>query len=227
MDGESIAIVGLGGTGSYVLDFVAKTWVKEIHLYDDDRFLQHNAFRTPVAVALKELEGGPIKSLFHYERYKRMRSGIVAHPMKIDEDNVDELGNYDTVFLCIDGHTIKHAILQVCEDAGSVCIDTGMGIYREGDKLGGILRATTSEPGHREHIREKNRIDTTGGDIGEYERNIQLAELNAINAALAVIKWKTIRGVYQDLVHEGDAGYIVDGNKIVNRDNIQCTKENR
>ena len=31
-----IAIVGLGGTGSYVLDFVAKTPVWEIHLYDGD-----------------------------------------------------------------------------------------------------------------------------------------------------------------------------------------------
>jgi hypothetical protein len=40
-----IAIVGLGGSGSYVLDLVAKTPVKEIHLYDGDTFLQHNAFR--------------------------------------------------------------------------------------------------------------------------------------------------------------------------------------
>ena len=41
-----IVIVGLGGTGSYVLDFVAKTPVKEIHLFDGDTFLQHNAFRS-------------------------------------------------------------------------------------------------------------------------------------------------------------------------------------
>ena len=30
-----VAIVGLGGTGSYVLDFVAKTPAHEIHLFDD------------------------------------------------------------------------------------------------------------------------------------------------------------------------------------------------
>jgi tRNA A37 threonylcarbamoyladenosine dehydratase len=29
-----IAIVGLGGTGSYVLDLVAKSAVREIHLFD-------------------------------------------------------------------------------------------------------------------------------------------------------------------------------------------------
>ncbi|HYD47573.1 MAG TPA: ThiF family adenylyltransferase [Terriglobales bacterium] len=31
-----IAIVGLGGTGSYILDALAKTPVQEIHLYDND-----------------------------------------------------------------------------------------------------------------------------------------------------------------------------------------------
>ena len=48
-----IAIVGLGGTGSYVLDLVAKTCVREIHLFDDDLYLQHNAFRAPGAASLE------------------------------------------------------------------------------------------------------------------------------------------------------------------------------
>src|SRR5690606_39812352 len=42
---EKIVIIGLGGTGSYILDFVAKTPVREIRLIDADEFLQHNAFQ--------------------------------------------------------------------------------------------------------------------------------------------------------------------------------------
>ena len=53
---KKLAIVGLGGTGSYVLDLVAKTPVWEIHLYDKRPFLQHNAFRSPGAPSLTELE---------------------------------------------------------------------------------------------------------------------------------------------------------------------------
>src|SRR6266705_571188 len=34
-----VAIVGVGGTGSYVLDLVSKTPVKAIHLFDGDDFL--------------------------------------------------------------------------------------------------------------------------------------------------------------------------------------------
>ena len=216
--GERIAIIGLGGTGSYVLDFVAKTWVREIHLYDGDRFLQHNAFRAPGAAGIEDLEGGPSKVEFHAGRYRKFRKGVVGHKNQIDETNIQELKEYDTVFVCIDGDIIKKRILEICEEAGSVCIDTGMGLYRAGDKLGGIIRTTTSEPDHRRHIGENNRIDMSGNGVGEYERNIQMAELNALNAALAVIKWKKIRGVYEDMIREGDSGYVLDGNRIINRD---------
>ena len=47
LSGDKIGIVGLGGTGSYILDYVSKTRVAEIHLFDGDRFAQHNAFRAP------------------------------------------------------------------------------------------------------------------------------------------------------------------------------------
>ena len=51
---------------------------------------------------------------------------------------------------------------------------------------------------------------------GEYERNAQFAELNALNATLAVIKWKKVRGFYNDLTRELNCEYVIDGNKIIN-----------
>ena len=52
---------------------------------------------------------------------------------------------------------------------------------------------------------------------GEYERNVQLVELNALlNAALAVIKWKKVRGFYNDLERELNCEYVIDGNKLIN-----------
>src|SRR5205814_2083057 len=58
---DRIAIVGLGGTGSYVLDFLAKTPVKQIDLYDGEPFLQHNAFRAPGAASVDDLRAIPTK----------------------------------------------------------------------------------------------------------------------------------------------------------------------
>lgn len=53
--GDRIGIVGLGGTGSYILDYVSKTRVAEIHLFDGDIFQQHNAFRAPGAATKEEI----------------------------------------------------------------------------------------------------------------------------------------------------------------------------
>lgn len=56
---DKVAIVGLGGTGSYVLDLVAKTPVNELHLYDDDDLYAHNAFRAPGAATFDSVARTP------------------------------------------------------------------------------------------------------------------------------------------------------------------------
>ena len=55
---DKVAIIGLGGTGSYILDLIAKTPVAEIRIFDADEFLQHNAFRAPSAASLDDLKHG-------------------------------------------------------------------------------------------------------------------------------------------------------------------------
>ena len=212
---ERVAIVGAGGTGSYVLDFVAKTWVREIHVFDEDPFIQHNAFRSPGSFSREELEGGPIKSTFHADRYASMRKGIVAHATCIDDTNVEQLGDFDTVFLCMDGHPIKARILEVCLANDTLLIDVGMGLHRAGDALAGTLRTTAFHSGYVDHA--EHCMDLAGDDAGgEYDRNAQLAELNALNAALAVIKWKKHRGFYNDLERELNCEYVIDGNRLMN-----------
>ena len=212
---ERIAIVGVGGTGSYVLDLVVKTWAREIHLFDDDPFLQHNAFRSPGPFSRDELKGGPIKSTFHAARYSRMRKALTAHNTCIDETNVHQLGAFDTVFLCMDGHPIKAQILETCMAHDTLLIDVGMGLYRVNDSLAGTIRTTLCCAKRWQHA--DTCIDMAGDEApDEYERNSQLAELNALNAALAVIRWKKARGFYNDLAREFNSEYIIDGNRLIN-----------
>ena len=213
--GERVAIVGVGGTGSFVLDLVARTWVREIHLFDADPFLQHNAFRAPGPFSRDEVGGGPHKAAFHAQRYSRMRKGVVPNDTFIDDTNVEELSVFDTVFLCIDGHPIKANILETCIANDTLLIDVGMGLHRVGDSLGGTLRTTTLVRAHHDHA--EHCIDFASDDAGdEYERNVQLAELSALNAALAVIKWKKMRGFYSDQEGELNCEYVIDGNKLLN-----------
>ena len=49
-----------------------------------------------------------------------------------------------------------------------------------------------------------------------YASNIQVADLNAFNALMAVIKWKKLRGFYRDLEQELHSTYTTDGNLLLN-----------
>jgi len=109
---DKLAIVGLGGTGAYVLDQVAKTPVGEIHLYDGDDLFQHNAFRYPGAATLEELIAVPKKVAYLAGRYAPMRKNIVPHPVFIDETNVTELDDMDFVFICVDRGDVKKPIVE-------------------------------------------------------------------------------------------------------------------
>lgn len=214
---EKIAIVGVGGTGSYVLDLVAKTPVKEIHLFDRDRFLQHNAFRSPGAPSVEELGIGPLKVAYFKDRYSRMRRGIVAHNCYIDTSNVDQLRGMNFVFLCIDGGEAKKVIIGSLEAFDIPFIDVGMGIDLIDGSLRGILRVTSSTTKQRGHLRKRVSFGNGNGN-DDYERNIQIADLNALNAALAVIKWKKLFGFYLDLENEHFSAYTIDGNALINED---------
>jgi hypothetical protein len=57
-----------------------------------------------------------------------------------------------------------------------------------------------------------------GGVKNEYDKNIQIAELNALHAALAVIKWKKIFGFYADQRGEHYSTYAIGRNDTNNED---------
>ena len=214
-----VGIVGLGGTGAYLLDLIAKTPVLEIHLFDRDWFLQHNAFRAPGAASLEELQARLRKVDYYHAKYSPMRRGIVPHPYHVNESNVEELRGFDFVFLTMDGGPDKEAIVRKLEEFGIPFIDTGIGIENSDDGLRGVLRVTTSTPEKRNHVWDKHRIPLAAGNGADvYASNIQVADLNALNAAIAVLRWKRYLSFYADLEKEHFATYTIDGNAMTNED---------
>lgn len=219
LKGANIAIIGVGGTGSYVLDLVAKTPVKEIHLYDNDYFLQHNAFRAPGAPSKAALEIIPKKALYFRDVYANMRKGIFAHEEYVGDGNVEQLQDKSFVFICIDRGEAKKTIVAKLHEWHIPFVDVGMGVYKAGDSLGGIVRVTASSATKHDHLAK--HVSFGGGDPNaDYSQAIQVADLNALNAALAVIKWKKMVGFYLDLEQEHHSTYTIDGNMLANTDHV-------
>ncbi|WP_395741690.1 ThiF family adenylyltransferase [Prosthecobacter sp.] len=215
-----VAIVGLGGTGSYVLDLLAKTPIGEIHLFDSDILANHNAFRAPGAASFDELVLRQTKVHYFQAMYSKMRRHLYAHAEKLSEANVHKLQSMTFVFLCLDHGPTKRMLIENLEKFGISFIDVGMGLnLSSSGQLIGSLQVTTSTPEMRDHITAKKRI-SFGEPEGEaiYATNIQVAELNSLNAAMAVIKWKKLMGFYADEDGEHFSVYSVHANHLINAD---------
>ena len=194
-----VGIIGLGGTGSYVLDQVAKTPVNEIHLFDGDEFLQHNAFRSPGAAKLDELALRMPKSDYFQRMYDAMHRGIVSHPHFITEANLAELAGFDFVFVCVDNGKARALLSRHLRSLGTPFVDVGMNIQlvQETLKLIGTCRVTMSTRTQSDHLEQYVPMDEAEEDV-LYRQNIQVADMNAMNAQLAVMKWKQHFGFYAD-----------------------------
>lgn len=210
---HKVAIVGIGGTGSYILDLIAKTPVREIHLFDQDDFEPHNAFRAPGAASFDELQAKMKKVDYFKQAYDPMRWGIVTHPYHLDETNLQELAGFDFVFIAVDKGSARKALSEFLCQAGVPFIDVGMGISRGDDERGAVslrgkCRVTLASELKHDHLGHSLDFQDDE-DAALYQSNIQVADMNAINAALAVLRWKQFMGFYLDLEQAHNLNYTL------------------
>jgi len=214
--GQKIAVIGLGGTGAYALDLIAKTPVGEIHIFDGDSFDQHNAFRSPGAASVAELDLRKMKTQYLGEKYAQMHKGILVHNYYINDSNIHELYEMTYVFVCVDRNSVRKYITDRLAARGVSFIDVGLGVNVVGDRLTGAVRVTSGTANKNDHLSQ--RIFGEDNDQNDYTTNIQIADLNALNAVLAVIKWKKLSGFYVDLEEEHHSSYSIGVSKIFNED---------
>ncbi|WP_316347330.1 ThiF family adenylyltransferase [Desulfuromonas acetoxidans] len=214
-----IGIVGLGGSGSYILDLVAKTPVRKIVLIDGDKFSTHNAFRSPGAHQIEKLREAPLKVDYFKDQYSKLHRNIIAHPCFLYESNTDLLDGLDFVFVCVDSGPARKVIVEKLESACTPFIDVGMGINLVNDTLIGQLRVTTRTQGNQGKTEPGARMNF-GIDVGDdiYATNVQTADLNAFLAVQAVIKWKKHFGFYCDHRKEHHTQYLLEGGALIHED---------
>jgi Dinucleotide-utilizing enzymes involved in molybdopterin and thiamine biosynthesis family 1 len=138
-----------------------------------------------------------------------MHRNVITHGEFLDETNLHLLDGATFVFLASDDPTSKTAAIAWLEHNDVPFIDVGMGVDELDGKLSGLLRVVTSLPGQRDHVHRRNLIPNAAAHEDDYGRNIQIADLNALNAALAVIRWKRHLGFYADATVEGSSTYSI------------------
>jgi len=115
-----------------------------------------------------------------------MHRGIIPHEENITVLNLDLLLEMDYVFVSIDISPPKKNIFPFLIKHEIPFIDVGMGVNIADDRLFGTLRTTSSTLESPDSYIGRVSLEDVEDDV--YTSNIQISELNALNAAMAVIK---------------------------------------
>ncbi len=198
---QRTAIIGLGGTGAYVLDLIAKTPVAEIHLFDSDNVDWHNFMRAPGAPTAEEIKSrhkGRLRKVdYYHSKYASLRKGIHPHAVRVDSPSMfaEFLSAHpvDYAFVCIDQLTAgdsprQDVVYSALSEAGVPFIDSGVSITLDNCAVRGVVTTSAYAAGS---LAWKDAIPNARveGNVPGY-RNVQLPEVNALAAALAVMEWR-------------------------------------
>lgn len=184
---KKAAIIGLGGTGSYILDFIARTHLERIGLFDDDKVHVHTIFRIPGFIP-NAIEGLKVEALAR--QYGQWHDGIDPVPERITFANIERLREFDFVFVSVDDGPARKHIVDWLSAEGIPYVDCGMGLDRSTVGLSGFVRITGTDRSAFERNAGTARLPVENTKNDEYRKQAQIAELNALNAAMAVIRFK-------------------------------------
>lgn len=173
---------------------LVKCPIPEIRGFDGDNFYVHNAFRSPGRLDTSEL--GQKKAEVYRGRYENFRNGLRLESTYIDQSSAEALAGVTFAFVCVDKGSARSAIFDLLIELGIPFIDVGMGLKRKDGPISGMLRVTyySKEGAAAMRARQLAEMSDTPDDL--YKANIQIAELNAMNACVALVRYKQMLGFY-------------------------------
>ena len=145
-----------------------------------------------------------------------MHKFVHAHDYYLNKGNMHELSQMSYVFVCVDKNATRAMITGYLVDTGISFSDVGLGVNLVDDKLIGAVRVTTATSSKNDHL--SFRIFSEDSDNNEYATNIQIAELNCMNALFAILKWKRLSGFYIDDRQDFNTTFNVALNQMSNEE---------
>ena len=197
--GEKIAIVGLGGVGSWIADLMTKTDVAEVHGWDADVIEDKNIIRMPGAVN-PEWIGKP-KATWFKETYRQIHRGVCGYSENVCEKTIEEMRSKITFgFVAVDNDEGRGIACEALADAGVPFVDVGLALDRKDGQVSAAVRVITAYPPDETWRKAIPKVDRSGQEV--YGR-LELSDVAAMAAGWAVQSWRKMRGqMAQADVHE-------------------------
>jgi hypothetical protein len=131
-----------------------------------------------------------------YNIYSEFHSALDPHPTKISLKNISDLNDLDFVFIAVDDGPSRELICKHLAERNIPFVDVGMGLYRTSRGLDGMIRMAGGDLADGGKLIGTPYIPGSNPADNEYRKQPQIGELNALNAGLAMVRFKQKLGFF-------------------------------
>ena len=190
---ERVAIIGLGGVGAWIADFVVKADPREVHGWDYDCIEPKNILRMPggldpnVWICRRKAD-------WFQETYSLIHKNVHGHNVKVVPENVHEvIEKANFAFVAVDDADDRMMVSDALAAAGVPFVVVGLSPVRKDKGVEVSMRIVTAHvgvPSWREAIPQ---VGQAGQD--DYG-SLDLPDVYSMAAGWAIQAWRKMRGQF-------------------------------
>ena len=211
---ERVTIVGLGGVGAWIADFVVKADAREIHGWDYDCIEPKNILRMPGGLDPRVWIGRS-KTDWFQETYSLIHTNVHGHNVKVLPGNVQEVIEGTTfAFVAVDDADDRMLVCDALANARIPFVVAGLSLVRKDKRVKVAMRIVTAHGGVSSWREAIPQVGQAGQD--DYG-SLDLPDVYSMAAGWAVHAWRKVRGQFWQQKREECLDYSISEQSLIVR----------
>lgn len=211
---ERVAVVGLGGIGAWIADFVVKADPQEVHGWDYDCIEPKNILRMPGGLD-PSIWIGRSKADWFQETYSLIHTNVYGHNVKVLPKNLQEVINNTTfAFVAVDDADDRMTVCDTLAKAGIPFVVAGLSTARKDKRVRISMRIVTAHFGASSWREAIPQVGQAGQD--DYG-SLELPDVYSMAAGWAIQSWRKMRGQFWQEIREECLDYGGSDQSLISR----------
>lgn len=211
---EHVAIIGLGGVGAWIADFVVKASPREVHGWDYDCIEPKNILRMPGGLDPNVWIGRP-KADWYQETYSLIHTNVRGHNVKVLPESVQGITEGITfAFVAVDDADDRMMVCDTLANAGIPFVVVGLSPVRKEKRVRVSMRIVTAHVGVSSWREAIPHVGQAGQD--DYG-SLDLPDVYSAAAGWAIQSWRKMRGQFWQEKREECLDYSASDQSLIVR----------
>ena len=190
---ERVAVIGLGGVGAWIADFVVKADPAEVHGWDYDCIEPKNILRMPGGLD-PNVWIGRQKADWFQERYSLIHTSVHGYNVKVLPENVQHVIEKATfAFVAVDDADHRMMVCDALANVQLPFVVAGLSAVHKDKRVRVSMRIVTAHAGVPSWRQAIPQVGQAGQD--DYG-SLDLPDVYSMAAGWAVQSWRKMRGQF-------------------------------